>query len=152
MEKVFEDFFSELQADMVSVCLEYVEKRAEKIYIYCSCEGGVVAGNFFYMLNGKVIKKHKLNDVITTGQKEYDVSPDRQNKVLDAICGDINSLKKLCEEYKKDMPTQIKLVYDVTTNNLDADYKYDLIYTKSATKTSSDIFEKWYETEKNKEE
>jgi hypothetical protein len=36
MEKIFEDYFSELQADMVSICLEYVEDRAEKVYIYCS--------------------------------------------------------------------------------------------------------------------
>lgn len=33
MEKIFEDYFSELQADMVSICLEYVEDRAEKVYI-----------------------------------------------------------------------------------------------------------------------
>jgi uncharacterized protein (DUF433 family) len=38
MEQVFEDKFSELQADMVSICLEYVEDRAEKIYIHCSLE------------------------------------------------------------------------------------------------------------------
>ena len=38
MDKVFEDYFSELQADMVSICMEYVEKRAERIYIYCSFE------------------------------------------------------------------------------------------------------------------
>lgn len=34
MSKVFENYFSELQADMVSICLEYVDDRAEKIYIY----------------------------------------------------------------------------------------------------------------------
>ena len=28
---MFEDYFSEIQADMVSICLEYVEKRAEKM-------------------------------------------------------------------------------------------------------------------------
>ncbi len=36
MKKVFEDMFSELQADMVSICMEYVEEKAEKIFIYCS--------------------------------------------------------------------------------------------------------------------
>lgn len=41
MKKVFEDYFSEIQADMVAICLEYVEKRAERIYIYCSCEKGI---------------------------------------------------------------------------------------------------------------
>ena len=33
MPKTFEDEFMEAQADMVSICLEYVEDDAEKIYI-----------------------------------------------------------------------------------------------------------------------
>ena len=57
MGKVFEDYFSELQTDMVEICLEYVEDRAEKIYIYSSFEGGVQSCNFFYKVNGKVVKK-----------------------------------------------------------------------------------------------
>ena len=40
MGKVFEDYFSELQTDMVEICLEYVEDRAEKIYIYCFLKEG----------------------------------------------------------------------------------------------------------------
>ena len=36
MAKIFEDYFTDLQADMVSICLEYSEKRVEKIYIYGS--------------------------------------------------------------------------------------------------------------------
>ena len=47
MDKVFEDYFSELQADMVSICMEYVEKRAERIYIYCSFEDNVISSVFF---------------------------------------------------------------------------------------------------------
>ena len=74
MEKMFEDYFSEIQADMVSICLEYVEKRAEKIYIYCSFENGMISSGFFYKVNSKIVKKNKLNDVIVDGQKKYDVS------------------------------------------------------------------------------
>lgn len=34
MKKVFEDYFSEIQADMVAICLEYVEKeQREFIFI-----------------------------------------------------------------------------------------------------------------------
>ncbi len=32
MGKIFEDYFSEYQADMVSICLEYVDWRADDIY------------------------------------------------------------------------------------------------------------------------
>ena len=33
MGKIFEDYFSEYQADMVSICLEYVHEQADMIYI-----------------------------------------------------------------------------------------------------------------------
>ena len=82
MGKVFEDYFSELQADMVAICLEYVENRAEKIYIYCSFENGMISSGFFYRVNGKIVKKNKLNDVIVDGQKKYDVSIERQKGAI----------------------------------------------------------------------
>lgn len=47
MGKVFGDYFTELQTDMISICLEYAEDRAEKIYIYCSYENGMISGDFF---------------------------------------------------------------------------------------------------------
>ena len=36
MKEGFEQIFSDIQTDMVSICLEYVEKKADKIYIYAS--------------------------------------------------------------------------------------------------------------------
>ncbi len=42
MSKTFEELFSEIQSDMVSICLEYVENRADKIFIYCSFEAKVL--------------------------------------------------------------------------------------------------------------
>lgn len=48
--KEFEEQFSELQADMISICMEYVEDRADKVYIYASCEESVISGRFFIRL------------------------------------------------------------------------------------------------------
>ena len=152
MGKVFEDYFSELQADMVSICLEYVEKRAEKIYIYCSFESGMISSGFFYKVNSKVVKKNKLNDVIVDGQKEYDVSISRQKAVINIINDDIKALKKLCQEHQKEMPTQIKLIYDVISNKLNADYSYDMIFSNDKNKTVYDVLEEWYQLEKIEEE
>ncbi len=45
--KEFEDQFSELQGDMISICLEYVEDRADKVYVYGSCEEGITESAFF---------------------------------------------------------------------------------------------------------
>ena len=152
MGKVFEDYFSELQTDMVEICLEYVEDRAEKIYIYSSFEGGVQSCNFFYKVNGKVVKKSRLNDVIVDGQEEYDVSIPRQRDVMAILNEDMVALRKLCEEYQREMPTQIKLIYDVAANSLNADYSYDIIYSNDNDKMAEDVLEEWYESEKSKEE
>lgn len=146
MSKVFEDYFSELQADMVSICLEYVEGRAEKIYIYCSCENRVLSSDFFYCIEGKIKERHKLNDDMNKSNNYiYDTSIERQNAVLDILIEDIEKLYKLCNEYKREMPTEIKLVYDVSKNSLRADYKYDLVYSNDPIKIADYIAMEWFE-------
>lgn len=151
MDKVFEDYFSELQADMVSICMEYVEKRAERIYMYCSFEDNVISSGFFYRINDKVVKKNKLNDAIKSGEKTYDVSVARQKGAVKIINEDIKKLNRICQEYQRDMPTQIKLVYDIVENKLNADYSYDLIFSNDISRTAYDVLEEWYQSEKLKE-
>ena len=82
MAKIFEDEFMEAQADMVSICLEYVEDDAEKIYIYASCENRATACNWFFKIDGKLWKKHLLNQISGKG---YDVSIDIQRQCSQII-------------------------------------------------------------------
>ena len=49
------------------------------------------------------------------------------------------------------MPTQIKLVYDIVENKLNADYSYDLIFSNDISRTAYDVLEEWYQSEKLKE-
>jgi hypothetical protein len=151
--KVFEDYFSELQADMVSICLEYVFERANKIYIYCSHEEGLVSNDFFYNINGKIVERHKLNDALVNEEGNanfsYDISVDRQKAVVKIINENIKELIKLCRKYDREMPTEIKIVYDVQANKLAADYKYDLVHTNDPNKTASSIARIWFEQIKN---
>lgn len=147
--KVFEDYFSELQADMVSICLEYVFDKANKIYIYCSFEEGLLSNDFFYNINGKIVERHKLNDAIVNEESEddfsYDISVDRQKAVVKIINNDIKEMIKLCKQYDREMPTEIKMIYDVKTNKLTADYKYELVHTNDPNKTASSIARLWFE-------
>ena len=76
----------------------------------------MISSGFFYKVNSKIVKKNKLNDVIVDGQKKYDVSIHRQKGAINIINDDIKALKRLCQEYQKEMPTQIKLIYDVISN------------------------------------
>ncbi len=147
MEKVFEDYFSELQADMVSICLEYVEKRADMLYIYCSYESKMIASNFFYRINGILVKKHKLNEALNPDEKgfPYDISGNRQSAALNIINEDLEEISELCEKHNRRMPTEMKLIYDVKKNSLVAKYKYDLIYSTDPEKTADDVANEWFE-------
>ncbi|MFP7334370.1 DUF600 domain-containing protein [Shouchella clausii] len=146
MSKIFEDKFSELQADMVAICLEYVENRAEKIFIYGSFEEKVISSDFFYCINGKVVRKHKLNDAINnTIDFQYNTSGERQSGVLNILNNNIKKMIKLCEEYNREMPSEIKLIYNVVNNNLKADYNYGIVYSNHPEKTADDISMEWFE-------
>jgi hypothetical protein len=79
MKKGFEDVLAELQAEMVAIYLEYVNNRADDIYIYCSCELSYFF-NVFYKINGKVVQKKQLNEVLE--DKIYDLSKEKQWSIL----------------------------------------------------------------------
>ncbi|PGM48139.1 DUF600 domain-containing protein [Bacillus cereus] len=147
--KEFEDKFSELQADMISICMEYVEDRADKVYVYASCEESIISSSFFYLINNKYVKNHKVNEALEDGDERYDVSPKRGFMVLRIINEDIKKVKVLCKEYEKDMPTEMKLIYDVKSGKFKAEYKYDLVYTIDDIKTADHIADEWFEEVKN---
>ncbi|MBN8209862.1 DUF600 family protein [Bacillus sp. NTK071] len=147
--KEFEDKFSELQADMISICMEYVEDRADKVYVYASREEGIISSKFFYLVNNKYVKPHNLNDALEAGDKKFDVSPKKGFMVLRIISEDIEKIEELCREYNRDIPTEMKLIYDVKSRNFKADYKYELVYTHDDVKTADHVAEEWFEELKN---
>jgi len=142
MAKKFEDRFSELQSDMVSICLEYVDNKADGIYIYCSCEENALYFNYFYNVNGITVHKHKLNDVASG----YDTSIDVQRQVMKIGKDDLMAIYMLFKEAGREMPTEMKLVYDVKDNKLQADYNYEPVVANSKEMTQSNAFENWYQS------
>lgn len=147
--KDFEDRFSELQADMISICMEYINERADKIYVYASCEGNIISSKFFYLINNKYVKCNKVNDALEDGDEEYDVSPNRMLSVLNIINDNIEKIETLCKEYNKEMPTEMKLIYNVHSGNFKAVHDYDLVYTNDDMKTANHIADEWFEEVKN---
>ncbi len=81
--------------------------------------------------------------------ERYDTSAARNFMVLDILNEDIGEIKVLCQEHQRDMPTEMKLIYDVRSGQLKAEYKYDLVYTHDDIKTASHIVDEWFEEVKN---
>ncbi|MCM3618462.1 DUF600 domain-containing protein [Sutcliffiella horikoshii] len=155
MNKVFEDYFSRLQADMVAICLEYVENEAEDIYIYCSYEPEMYVFDVFFKINNQVVYKHNLNDASFSGKSVgnkalvYDTSEQRQEAVLDIGIENLEKIHEKCKEYGREMPTEIKLHYNVKQNSLKGKYRYDLVYSNDDELLPDDIFDLWFEEVKS---
>ncbi|WP_026652171.1 hypothetical protein [Butyrivibrio proteoclasticus] len=144
--KVFEDYFSELQADMVDICLEYVENYADMIYIYCSCEPKMLSADVFYRINNMCLRKHKINDA-PGEHPEYFTTIDNQKAVIQVLIEDLKSIQELCKKHNRPMPTEMKLYYNVKTGGFDADYKYEAVCADDSGKLPDDIFDAWFSEE-----
>ncbi|MFD0898257.1 immunity protein YezG family protein [Loigolactobacillus binensis] len=127
MAQVFEDEFGKIQVDMVSICREYVSDRADKIYIYGTAEDNQYYCSFFYNINGVLLKKHKVNEQLDN----VDVSENMQMQVNHILVDDLLEIEKAAKKYERKMPTELKLIYDVKKNNLDADFRYDKVLEKN---------------------
>ncbi|EQB36669.1 MULTISPECIES: hypothetical protein [Virgibacillus] len=69
----------------------------------------------------------------------------RLEAVLDIGLENLEKIHEKCKEYGREMPTEIKLHYNVKQNSLIANYRYDFIYTNDDELLPDDIFNVWFE-------
>ena len=144
---IFEDQLMEIQSDMISLSLEYVENKAEIVYIYVVLEDGLVSFDFFYKIGGFISEKSDVNKYLS---EKINDSDDIQFSLLEYGIEDAEKIEVLFEENSKEVPTEIRLVYDVKNNSLKSNYIYDAMYEKNEDLSVSDVFEAWIQEEKSK--
>ena len=144
---IFEDQLMEIQSDMISLSLEYVENKAETVYIYVVLEDGLVSFDVFYKIGGFISEKSDVNKYLS---EKINDSDDIQFSLLEYGIEDAEKIEVLFEENSKEVPTEIRLVYDVKNNSLKSNYRYDAMYEKNEDLSVSDVFEAWIQEEKSK--
>ena len=147
MNRVFEDQLMDIQSDMISLSLEYVENKAEIVYIYVVLEDGLVSFDVFYKIGGFISEKSDVNEYLS---EKINDSDDIQFSLLEYGIEDAEKIEVLFEENSKEVPTEIRLVYDVKNNSLKSNYIYDAMYEKNEDLSVSDVFEAWIQEEKLK--
>ena len=147
MNRVFEDQLMDIQSDMISLSLEYVENKAEIVYIYVVLEDGLVSFDVFYKIGGFISEKSDVNEYLS---EKINDSDDIQFSLLEYGIEDAEKIEVLFEENSKEVPTEIRLVYDVKNNSLKSNYRYDAMYEKNEDLSVSDVFEAWIQEEKSK--
>ena len=144
---IFENQLMEIQSDMISLSLEYVENKAEIVYIYVVLEEGLVSFDVFYKIGGFISEKSDVNEYLS---EKINDSDDIQFSLLEYGIEDAEKIEVLFEENSKEVPTEIRLVYDVKNNSLKSNYIYDAMYEKNEDLSVSDVFEAWIQEEKSK--
>lgn len=144
---IFEDQLMEIQSDMISLSLEYVENKAETVFIYVVLEDGLVSFDVFYKIGGFISEKSDVNEYLS---EKINDSDDIQFSLLEYGIEDAEKIEVLFEENSKEVPTEIRLVYDVKNNSLKSNYRYDAMYEKNEDLSVSDVFEAWIQEEKSK--
>ena len=143
----FEDKFMEVQASMISLAMEYVQNQAEKVYIYCISEEALLSFDVFYKIGGFISEKSDVNEYLS---EKINDSDDIQFSLLEYGIEDAEKIEVLFEENSKEVPTEIRLVFDVKNNSLKSNYIYDAMYQKNEDLSVSDVFEAWIQEEKFK--
>lgn len=96
-----------------------------------------------------MIREHLLNSF---PNRKHQVSVKDSCIASYALMEDLEKIIKLCKEFNRDAPTEIKLIYDAEKGSLESNYKYDFQYANHPTLFADDIFKQWYEDMKALEE
>lgn len=137
-----EEQFIEIQTSIVSLCMEYVESKASKIYFYATNEEDIRSVNVFFEINNMIVKKNKVNDALKKGH--IDIDKERMLSFSRLGREDWDNLLELLITNNQDAPTEMKLEYDVKKNKLNTKFQYENVYFHEQDLAFSDIFTAWY--------
>ena len=121
----FEKAFGELQADMISVCMTYIDdcgvetSTVNNIYIHCVDEHPIKSCNFFFRINKKMVQRENVSEAARDREKGY------QRKALRSLLDVLYSFNTLCKQHDRPMPTEMRLNCDVQENSLETALKYE---------------------------
>ena len=150
MAKVFEDILSDNLSDMISIGLEYADYKVEKVYIYASAEARMRYIHCFFQNRGRVLNVAQLNDVLHSGEKKIDTSPDRQGQLLKILFDDFRTILKACESYGREVPKEIRAEYDTRTRKFGSHLGYEDVWSTRRMIGPDEIMEEWMAEEQRK--
>ena len=133
----FEDAFTDVQSEFISLCLEFVDNDADEIYVYIYRTETEKTFNAFFK---------KDNRVLSAGEIGTD---EQSDEFLMTGMRDIRKLVEVCDKYEHKCPNEFKLTYNTATKHFDAEYRYKEYTTKDKV-TAVNVFINWLNNERNK--
>ena len=139
MKTGFEDAFMDIQAGLIALCMEVTGGQVEKVYAYASMGKDSQMFNAFFEKEGRIVTLKQLG-----------ITPDLAMQFLEVGTEDLDKIRELCIEKEMPVPTEMKMYYDVKSNQYHADYRYenDSDDTGENAQGTDEKFRKWIEERK----
>ena len=135
MKKGFEDAFTDLQSEYISLCMEVCGDLADEINVLIYQDQSCCAFNAFFVEKG----------VVKTAEAYAD--DPLVERFLEMGSEDIDKLLACCEEYGHPCPNQLRLIYDTRTGHFDAAYQYQPVL-ETDDLSFFDLFSSWISEKK----
>ena len=121
----FEELFSAFQSEMIRQSIALAENRAEKIYIYSDFEEGMFTAKPLFRIRGEYYTENDMNKAVKVGKMVSALSKPEKSDIGWTIMAYAVAVRWLCRDYKRAIPTVIKIVYDAKTRQVRAQYGYE---------------------------
>lgn len=88
----------------------------------------------FFEKNNVRLKGSQIEEATEKGKKE----------LIHSINEKVKEFSAFCQSNKQNIPTEIKLMYEIDTKRLSSDFNYDLQYINTETSVVQDVFDEWF--------
>lgn len=147
-ESQFDKGLLEITKEMIEVAFEFVhfnEHDIQAVYFFGSMRDDDFFNNFFYKVKSEIIAGINVNRYTS---QQYDLSNERSQTLFQF--GSI-ALKKLKQHFLVDnrqVPSLIRLIYDVNNKSMDMKFEYELKDYNLHETHVAQIFMDWMEEAK----
>jgi len=139
----FDKEFQKLFTEMIEIAYEYVgnAKEVDQVCVYVSIENKAYFYNVFYRIGGSLTKAHKVNEYLSVDSG----TPQRNRQLLKHGVDLARVAGQLFSDYKRDVPTTMKMIYEPKTSSFSNDIGYELQHSNHPDRTEVDGFNEWFE-------
>ena len=115
---------------MIRQSIAYAENRAEKIYIYSDLEEALLWQDLRSALMENSIQTMIGTELYARKEPSSLTKEEKRDISLTILCYSY-AVRELCVQYKRAVPTVIKLIYDAKTRQVRAQYGYERLKSLS---------------------
>lgn len=136
----YEQEVTNCEIEMLRSAQKYVNNEADTIFIHCVYNNTSMSIDYFYRFKLKILHPADINQADNVSLDHFDVSKERQELVLKDLTAAMVRMVAAAKKFEKKMPAEIRLTYDMKSNQLIPQYSYDIIDANYFSRSHQDWF------------